>query len=206
MTKYNYSYKTEERNVGKAVLRDVAMSPKHAIEICSAIRYKSIDRAKTILEAAMKEETPIKFTRFTEGAGHKRGTFAAKFPVKAAGTILKAINSAESNAIDKGLSKNLKIIHILAQRASAPWHYGRQRRIKMKRTHLEIFLKEIEEKKKEKKVESEPELKVEEKQEQTSQSHESKEQLKPENTASATVVEPVKVSENKESKDEAQNK
>ena len=41
-----------------------------------------------------------------------------------------------------------------AHKASAPWHYGRQRRRKMKRTHIEIVIGEKETKKKnQKKVE-----------------------------------------------------
>ena len=148
MAKYNYSYKTENKNIGKAVMRDAPVSSKSTIEVCSNIRNKSVEKAKKILEAIKEMKTPIRMRRFTEGAGHKTGIGAGKYPVKAADNILKAVKSAESNAIDKGLSTNLKIIHISAQRAATPWHYGRQRRRKMKRTHIEVVLSEMEETKK----------------------------------------------------------
>ena len=41
------------------------------------------------------------------------------------------------------LPKWLEVIeHINANKASQPWHYGRKRRSRMKRTHIQIVLKE----------------------------------------------------------------
>lgn len=154
MAKYNYSYKTDQENIGRAVLRDVPVSAKHAIEVCSHIRNKTVEKAKSYLESVKKLEQPVHMRRFTEGAGHKSGLGSGKFPVKAADNILKAVKSAESNAIDKGLSTNLKIVHISTQRASTPWRYGRQRRRKMKRIHIEVVLSEIEKKKEAPKTET----------------------------------------------------
>ncbi|MFH1771065.1 MAG: 50S ribosomal protein L22 [archaeon] len=163
MAKLKYANKLDDENIAKAILRDAAISTKHSIEICSKIRNKKLEQAKKILEKIISLEQAIKYTRFTEGAGHKVGIGPAKFPVKAAQEILKIIKSAESNALDKGLSKNLKIAHISANQASRPWHYGRQRRIKMKRTHVEVVLNEVKEKNK---TEIKSETKVSEPQKQ----------------------------------------
>ena len=47
------------------------------------------------------------------------------------------------------------IIHICAHRAARPWHYGRQRRRKTKRTNVEVVVKEgVEIKKEGKKAET----------------------------------------------------
>lgn len=200
MPKLKYSNKLDDENVAKAILRDAAISTKHSIEICSRIRKKKLEKVKKILELVIAKEKPIKYTRFTEGAGHKTGIGPGKFPVKAAQEILKIIKSAESNALDKGLSKNLKIAHISANQASRPWHYGRQRRIKMKRTHIEVVLSEVKEKKITETFVSEPQTKSEKpevKQELKSEVKETKVQTPKE------VVKPVEKIETKiEQKDE----
>ncbi|MFH1589578.1 MAG: 50S ribosomal protein L22 [archaeon] len=143
MTKLSYSYNNSEENIAKAILRDAPISTKQSIEICSRLKYKTVEAAKKILQKAIEHETAIKFTRFTEGAGHKTGIGPGKFPVKTSEHFLKLLESAESNALDKGMGKNLKIIHLVSQKASSPYHHGRQRRIKMKRTHVEVVLKEV---------------------------------------------------------------
>ncbi|MBC8500450.1 MAG: 50S ribosomal protein L22 [DPANN group archaeon] len=175
MAKYSYSYKTDLEKVGRAVLKDTDISTKSAVEICSSIRNKTVEEAKKYLEAVKNKKKAVRFTRFTEGAGHKKGIGSGKYPIKAAENVLNAINSAESNAIDKGLSRNLKIIHVSAQKASTPWHYGRHRRRKMKRTHIEVLVKEAEEKKQQK----DPEVKqTEESKEESAPKKEEKETKK----------------------------
>ncbi|MBU0666261.1 MAG: 50S ribosomal protein L22 [Nanoarchaeota archaeon] len=147
MSQYNYSFKEIDETMSRAVGRDLDLSTKKAIEICSYIRNRKIDRAKTILGEAITLKKPIPFKRFTTGAGHKPGMAGGKFPISAATEILKILKSAESNAKNKGLGKSLKIIHISAQKASSPWHHGRKKRIKMKRTHIEVVLQEEKEQK-----------------------------------------------------------
>ena len=159
MAKYNYSYKIDTGNIGRAVFKDADISTKSAVEICSSIRNKTVEEAKKYLEAVKNKKKAVRFTSFTEGAGHKKGIGSGKYPIKTAENVLKAINSAESNAIDKGLSRNLKIIHVSAQKASTPWHYGRHRRRKMKRTHIEVIVKEAGEKEQQKKSEIKQETK-----------------------------------------------
>ncbi|MBT3463440.1 hypothetical protein HN451_00510, partial [archaeon] len=71
--------------------------------------------------------------------------------------ILKIIKSAESNALNKGLNTNdLVITHICAHKASTPYHSGRQRRRKMKRSHIEVVVKEQKVEKKEKTTKNNP--------------------------------------------------
>ncbi|NQU98370.1 50S ribosomal protein L22 [Candidatus Woesearchaeota archaeon] len=173
----NVNQEKGSENTARASLKEIPISAKHSIEICSRLKNKTVEEAKKYLEAVKNMEQPVKFTRFTEGAGHKRKIGSGKFPVKAAENILKAVKSAESNAQIKGFSRDLKIISISANRASRPWHYGRQRRIKMKRTHIEVIVKEFEQKKKQPvKTESKPE--VEEKQVQKESQEKSLKEVK----------------------------
>ena len=147
--KYNYAFKSDKENVVKAVGRDLGISTKTAIEMCAFIRGMPLAKATAILEKVMDKEIAVPFKRFTEGAGHKKGIAAGKHPLRASQEFLKLFKALEANAQNKGLSSSLRIIHACAQQAARPLHYGRKRRIRMKRTHLELAAQEIEPAKKE---------------------------------------------------------
>ena len=169
--KYKYAFKSDKENIVKVVGRDIGISTKHAIELCSYIRGMQLKNATTLLENVMKKKAAIPFKRFTEGAGHKKGFGAAKYPLRASYQFLALLKALEANAQNKGLSTDLKIIHACAQRAAEPFHYGRKRRIKMKRTHVEIAAEEQEAKKETKKEakETKKEIKKEAVQEEKKQ-------------------------------------
>ena len=150
MSPYKYSGTINEHRV-KAVGLLMPISTKQSIEICNLIRGKNLQKAKKILSEAKDMKRPIPFKRFTEGAGHKHGIGPGKYPVKACGEILDLVNLVEANAQHKGLdTSSLEIIHICANKGPKSWHYGRQSRIKMKRSHIEIIVEEKEIKKEEK--------------------------------------------------------
>jgi len=151
MAKYNYSVKkVEEENIAKAVGRALPISTKQSIEICAFIRKLPLEKAKKRLTDAINKTAAVPFKRFNDDMGHKKGKVAAgRYPEKACTEILKLLAAVEANAQFKGLNtSNLIISHICAHKAARPWHYGRQRRRKAKRTNVEIFVKEGAEKKK----------------------------------------------------------
>jgi large subunit ribosomal protein L22 len=150
MSQYNYTFKNYVETMARVVGRDLPISTKQSIEICKYLRGMELEKAKETLERVLAMKEAVPFTRFTEGAGHKRGIGAGKYPIHACTEILKLLKSVESNSQNKGLG-NTKIIHISAQRAGQRWHYGRKRRRMMKRTHVEIVVEEIKGAKKPKK-------------------------------------------------------
>lgn len=153
MSQYKYSATVNEHRA-RAVGLLMPISTKQSIEICSLIRRKNLQKAKKILNEAKDMKKPIPYTRFTEGAGHKHGIGPGKYPVKACREILNLVNLVEANAQHKGLdTSSLEIIHICAKKGPKSWHYGRQSRIAMKRTHVEIVVEEKEVKRKETKKE-----------------------------------------------------
>jgi len=83
-------------------------------------------------------------------APHKKGIGPGKYPIKACEQIISLIEEAAANAQYKGLGGNLQIVHTNAQKADTPWHFGRKRRRKMKRTHVEMVVKEMDSKDKKK--------------------------------------------------------
>lgn len=154
---YNYTdAEYNKEHMARAVGRSMPISTKASIEIANSIRHKTVARAKVILQDAIALKKPIKYTRFTEGAGHKPGMASGKYPQRACGEILKLVETVESNAQFKGLNTSELIIsHMAAQDAGNVWRYGRHKRRKQKRTHIEIIVEEGKaEKKKEAKKET----------------------------------------------------
>lgn len=152
MTSYKYSTIIGEKEA-PAVGVALPISTKQAIEICSSIRGKKLERAKVVLSDAIKAKVAIPFKRFTDGVGHKPGKMAnGRYPKKACTEIMNLLNSAQANAQFKGLSSaDLIIRHINAQKGANTPRYGRRRRF-TKRTTVEVILAEVEAKKQEKKA------------------------------------------------------
>ena len=144
----NYTYQGDE-DVAKALATRRAISTKYSVEICSTIKGKKVEAARKILEDAADKKNAIRFTRFTNGAGHKSGIGPGKYPVKAAKAILKVLNSAEANAQNKGMGSDLIVLHAAANEAARSYKYGRKSRRQEKSTHVEIIVKESEQKKRE---------------------------------------------------------
>jgi large subunit ribosomal protein L22 len=139
---YKYSTKIGE-NCSKAIGVALPISRKQSLMICQYIRGKNVQKAKQFLADVIAFKKPVPFTKFTNGLGHKPGMCAGRYPVKACQRILEILETAEANAQFKGLSNaDLIIKHISAQQGPKTWHYGRQTRVKAKRTHIEVVLEE----------------------------------------------------------------
>ena len=147
MSHYATSFQVyDEKTMARATGRDLSLSTKVAIEICNALRGRSVENAKKTLENTISMKIPIPYKRFTNAVGHRKGHMGpGRYPHKASSIILSLLESAEKNAQHKGLnSSSLKVLHICANRASQPSHHGRNRG-KMKRAHLEIVVGELQE-------------------------------------------------------------
>jgi large subunit ribosomal protein L22 len=151
--KYAFSAYNKEL-MARVVGRDLSISKKQSVEICKWIKNRPLKQAKQLLTEVIAMKRAVPYTRFNWNVGHRPGMGPGRYPIKTATEILALLKSAEANAQVKGLNTgNLFIVHCNAQKASTPYHYGRQRGTKMKRTHIEIVLQEQakkEEKKKEK--------------------------------------------------------
>lgn len=145
---HNYSFQGYEREkMARVIGKDLPISTKQCIEICSFIKGRNLQEAKDLLEEVLKMKKPVPFKRFTEGAGHKKGRMAGgKYPLKASAEIIELLNSLEANAMQKGLNTSALVIrHACANRASKTPRYGRIRGITAKRTHVEFVAVEAEE-------------------------------------------------------------
>ena len=123
--------------------KNLEISTKISVEICNLLRYKNAEKAKQILERVIEKKQPVPYKRYKRNIPHRRGKImSGRYPIKASKIILKLLNSVIANAQNKGLSSNLYISHISAHKASSQFHFSRHRGRKMKRTHLNIIVKE----------------------------------------------------------------
>ncbi len=145
MAKYNYAFQGyQPEHMARALGRDLSISTKQSIELCKFLKHKSIQTAKSILKQVIEKKRAVPYTRFTGGTAHRKGNMAGgKYPINTANAFLAILEGLEANAQQKGLNTaNLKLIHVCAQQASLPHHFGRFRGRKMKRSHVEIVAAE----------------------------------------------------------------
>ncbi|MBS3144918.1 50S ribosomal protein L22 [Candidatus Woesearchaeota archaeon] len=142
-----------DEHTATATISNVPISTKQSVEICSAVRGKSLVKAKAFLERVMRMEEAVPYRRFKMNVAHKPGPMAAgRYPVKSCKFVLALLNSVESNAQDKGLDTDKLYIHtILANKASRGYRAGRTRGIKARNTNVKVIVAEWEVKEKKEK-------------------------------------------------------
>ncbi|MBI1970751.1 50S ribosomal protein L22 [Candidatus Woesearchaeota archaeon] len=129
--------------MARASTKDVPVSVRHSIEICTYLRRKNLQMAKALLQDVLEKKRAVPFRRFTNGVGHKKGMASGRYPVKACKYFLELMNSVETNAQQKGLNTaNLYLTHLIAQKGATQFHFSRQRGRTMKSTHLEVVVEE----------------------------------------------------------------
>ncbi len=142
MTNWKYSTTVEQPHA-RAVAQALDVSNKHTIMLCSYLRGRSLQQAKRLLAGTIALKQAVPLIRFYRNQGHKVGIGAGHFPQKAAGYLLKLLDSAESNAEAKGLStQDLYIAHLSSKTGSTHWKPGRQGRRRTKSSHIEVILME----------------------------------------------------------------
>lgn len=131
-------------NVASLNAKDLQISTKMSIEICSLIRNKNLSKARNMLRDVVDMKRAIPIKRFNADLGHKPGIGIGRYPISASKVFLKLLDSVESNAENKGLNvNNLVITHAKADKAEARSRPGRKGRAKMKNTHVELKVQEI---------------------------------------------------------------
>ncbi len=148
---YAYQQYDPER-MARASRRNEAISFKQSVELARELRGMLSDRALAFLDGVIAQRQPVRFTRFTDGAGHKRGIGPGKYPVKAATVFKLLLESAIANAENKGLGTPLKLVSVVANNGNGDAHYGRKRSRQAKSTHLQIVVAETAESKRPKKA------------------------------------------------------
>jgi large subunit ribosomal protein L22 len=148
MPKFGYSAKINEP-CAKAFGREIRVSPKHAMEVCRAIRGMRLKAAKEYLEAVGEKKKAVPFLRHRKKLAHRGGAGGSgQYPTKAAREILKVLKNAEANATYKGLDvEKLRVVHASAYKGIIipgvlPRAFGRTTPFNNPLTNVEIVLKE----------------------------------------------------------------
>ena len=113
---YDYSFKTDEREVARAQAHDLDASYKELSQVLRALKGHSIPESKRILEDCIARKKPIEFRQYNTGMGHRSelGGKKGRFPVKEAKIAMKLLKNAEANANYKGLSVDELVVRQVA--------------------------------------------------------------------------------------------
>jgi len=128
----------DSKKMSKVVGRNLPFSFKVAYEVAKYLKGMNVNKAITQLGEVAKLKRAIPYTRHNKDTPHRRGPMAAgRYPEKAARNIIPLLNALKSNAEDKGIPGELKIIHSAAQKPSIRRRYGRTKGTK-RVTHFEL--------------------------------------------------------------------
>jgi len=149
--KFRMENEIDPETTAKAMGSELHISPKHAREVCRAVRGKKVENAVAYLENVLDMKDAIPFKRYKKKVAHRRGLkkwYAGRYPVKATSEILKLIRAAKSNAEYKGLdTEALRVWHAATKkgrtiRGIMPRAFGRATSKDTETVTVEIVLKE----------------------------------------------------------------
>lgn len=150
---YGYAAQNvDPETTSKASAREIPVKPKFAVNVCKAIRGKTVKQARTFLENVVAMKTPVPFTVHKRQVKHRKGGVGpGQYPVNVAAATLRVLNDAASNAEYKGLDpENMYVWHTCAHRGAPqpgimPRAQGRATAWDKSTSHIEIVLKTKEE-------------------------------------------------------------
>ena len=154
---YGYAAQNVDPEVtSKAAGREVPVKPKFAVNVCKAIKGKDVKKARAFLEDVVALKRAVPFHVHKTNIKHQKGGVGpGKFPVAVAAATLRILNDAASNAEYKGLDPETMVVwHAAAHRGAPipgtmPRAQGRATAWDKSTSHIEIVLKNKEEKKEE---------------------------------------------------------
>jgi len=144
-----YTQQTDKDSTARALMKDCDISPKHARELCRALRGKKVEAAIDYLESVVELKRAVPFRKYNKQVTHKRGTGPGRYPVKAAIFVRKAIEEAQHNAEYKGLDTDSLRIHTIASHKGQAYHFSRPRAHgrsgpwNRERVHIEVIVEEV---------------------------------------------------------------
>jgi large subunit ribosomal protein L22 len=108
MPHFGYAFESYDKTKHvRASIREKDISHKHAREIAVAIKGRSIEKARELLENVISRKEAIPYRRYNNEVAHRSnirdGFFAGRFPKKAASEFLRILDNLESNAEYKGM-------------------------------------------------------------------------------------------------------
>lgn len=111
-----YSTEFNRENCACARVEDINASFKDLSQVCGNIRRRNSSWALEFLRMAAKGEAAVRYRKHNKRLAHRRelGGKKGRYPRKAAGIVLKLLESAIANGMQKGLGETYRIIHVCA--------------------------------------------------------------------------------------------
>ena len=143
---YSYTPKNNKR-FARAYVRGVNASYKDLCAVCDSIRGRNAASAIDFLASAAQGEKAIRYRTHNAGMGHRKELGGGKggYPKKAAGIMLKLLQSAYANANAKGIA-NVKVTHAAANKGDVIPRMspkGKRMRMDYETAHAQVVLEEI---------------------------------------------------------------
>ncbi|MGQ0534891.1 MAG: 50S ribosomal protein L22 [Methanobacteriota archaeon] len=146
---YGYSVHPDPEATAIASGRSLPVSPRDAVNVCRAIRGRSLTAAKDFLEGVIEERVAVPYFRHLRNQAHRRGKVGpGAFPRKCAEAILGVLQNAENNAEYKGLDVDRMVVHHAAAHKAGyipgmmPKAHGSSGAWNTSLSHIEIVLAE----------------------------------------------------------------
>jgi large subunit ribosomal protein L22 len=142
----------DPETTARAMAHELHISPKHALEVCRAIKGKKVEDAETYLEGVLEKKVAVPFKRYKRKVGHRRGLnkwYAGRYPVRALSAILKLLRDAKGSAAYKGLDPEVMRVWRVATKKGRtiqgimPRAFGRATPKNTETVTVEIVLKEV---------------------------------------------------------------
>lgn len=150
MSRVQYSVKADPETTSTAMGHELHISPRHAREICRAVKGMKTGQARRYLEEVTALKQAVPFKRHNDGMGHRKGPMAAgRYPQKAAKEFLKLLQNAEANAEYMGLEpERMRISHLATKKGRVIQGYrprarGRSSPKNTETVNIEMILEEV---------------------------------------------------------------
>ncbi len=150
--KYCMENVIDPETTARAMAYELHISPKHAHEVCRAIKGKKVGATEAYLEDVLGMKVAVPFKRYKRKVGHRKGLnkwHAGRYPVRATAAILKLLRDAKGSAEYKGLDLDLmRVWHVATKKGRTihgimPRAFGRATPKNTETVTVEIVLKEM---------------------------------------------------------------
>lgn len=104
--KFYAEHELDPETTARAMASELHISPKHAHELCRAVKGRRVEDAEEFLVKVLNMKVAVPFKRYKKKVAHRSGLkkwYAGRYPRTATYEILKLIQGAKSNAEYKGL-------------------------------------------------------------------------------------------------------
>jgi|SRR3989344_3851609 len=132
--------------------RALPVSKKFAVEICNFIRYRPMNKARSMLVDVLEGKRAVPFRRYKKDQSHKKEVGPGRYPMKSSYFFIRLLDSLKKNAEQKGLNSDDLVVSVaMANKGPTRMRQGRHRG-QMKNTHILLCAQEQETKKEKKKT------------------------------------------------------